>query len=55
VDGAAKVALPWQDRGTNLFGGADPIGQTIRIKQVPFTVAGAYAKGSGPRARIRTM
>ena len=40
VDGAAKVALLGKTVATNLFGGADPVGQTIRIKQVPFTVAG---------------
>ena len=27
----------------NLFGDADPIGQTVRIKQVPFTVVGVLA------------
>jgi putative ABC transport system permease protein len=40
VDGATKVALLGKTVVNNLFGGADPVGQTIRIKQVPFTVAG---------------
>jgi putative ABC transport system permease protein len=40
VDGATKVALLGKTVADNLFGAADPIGQTIRIKQVPFTVAG---------------
>jgi len=40
VDGATKVALLGKTVVDNLFGAADPIGQTIRIKQVPFTVVG---------------
>ena len=40
IDGATKVALLGKTVVNNLFGGADPVGQTIRIKQVPFTVAG---------------
>ena len=39
-----KVALLGQTVVDNLFGGADPIGQTIRIKNVPFTVAGVLAR-----------
>jgi putative ABC transport system permease protein len=34
------VAVPGKTPVDNLFGGADPIGQTIRIKKVPFTVVG---------------
>ncbi len=46
VDGATKVALVGQTVVKNLFGGTDPIGQTIRIKKVPFTVIGSLsAKG----------
>jgi putative ABC transport system permease protein len=40
VDGATKVALLGQTTGQNLFGDADPVGQIIRIKKVPFTVIG---------------
>ncbi|MBK1841914.1 ABC transporter permease [Azospirillum sp. YIM B02556] len=40
IDRAAKVALLGQTVATTLFGGADPVGQTIRIKKVPFTVIG---------------
>jgi putative ABC transport system permease protein len=40
LDAATKVALVGQTVAQNLFGGADPIGQTIRIKRVPFTIVG---------------
>ncbi|MGH7366089.1 MAG: ABC transporter permease [Candidatus Rokuibacteriota bacterium] len=40
VDGASKVALLGQTVARNLFGDADPLGQVIRIKRVPFTVIG---------------
>ncbi|MGH7308945.1 MAG: ABC transporter permease [Candidatus Rokuibacteriota bacterium] len=40
VDGSAKVALLGQTTAQNLFGGADPLEQIIRIKKVPFTVVG---------------
>jgi putative ABC transport system permease protein len=40
VIGATKVALLGKTVANNLFGGADSIGQTIRIKKVPFTVVG---------------
>jgi putative ABC transport system permease protein len=46
VIGATKVALLGKTVANNLFGDADPIGQTIRIKRVPFIVAGVLtAKG----------
>ena len=38
--GAAKVCLVGQTVARQLFGSADPIGQVIRIKRVPFTVVG---------------
>jgi putative ABC transport system permease protein len=40
VDSANKVALLGKTVVENLFGAADPVGQTIRIKNVPFTVVG---------------
>src|SRR5512140_3428502 len=38
VDGANKVAVIGKTPATNLFGDADPIGHTIRLKNVPFMV-----------------
>jgi putative ABC transport system permease protein len=40
VDGATKVVLLGQTTALNLFGDADPLGQIVRIKKVPFTVIG---------------
>jgi putative ABC transport system permease protein len=40
IDGATKVAIVGQTTALNLFGDADPLGQIIRIKKVPFTVVG---------------
>jgi putative ABC transport system permease protein len=51
VDGATKVALLGQTVAQNLFGAADPIGQTIRIKKVPFTVVGVLLGTSQANAR----
>jgi putative ABC transport system permease protein len=49
VNSAAKVALLGQTVAQNLFGDADPVGQTIRIKNVPFTVNGVLSpKGQSP-------
>ncbi|MGH7370100.1 MAG: ABC transporter permease [Candidatus Methylomirabilaceae bacterium] len=49
VDAATKVALVGQTVVDNLFGDADPVGQIIRIKNVPFTVLGVLArKGQSP-------
>jgi len=44
VDGATKVVLLGQTVASNLFGGADPIGQVIRVKKVPLTVVGVLAR-----------
>ena len=46
---ARNVAVIGQTVATNLFpGGADPVGQQIRVRNVPFTVVGVLAaKGSG--------
>lgn len=43
---AARVCLIGQTVKENLFGDTDPIGQTIRIKDVPFNVKGEL-KGKG--------
>ncbi len=44
--GATKVCLIGQTVARQLFGGADPVGQVIRIRRVPFTVVGVLeAKG----------
>ena len=40
IDGATKVALLGQTVTFNLFADSDPVGQVIRIKNVPFTVVG---------------
>ena len=49
VNSGAKVALLGQTVAQNLFGTADPTGQSIRIKDVPFTVDGVLsAKGQSP-------
>jgi putative ABC transport system permease protein len=52
IRSAAKVCLLGQTVVDNLFGGLDPIGQVIRIKNVPFTVIGVLAvKGQDPRGQ----
>ena len=49
VDASAKVALLGKTVADNLFAGADPVGQVIRVKKVPFTVLGTLvAKGQSP-------
>ena len=44
VRNATKVCLLGQTVVDNLFGDADPIGQIIRIKKIPFMVIGVLAK-----------
>ncbi len=44
LDGATKVLLLGQTTAVNLFGDSDPIGQIIRVKNVPFTVVGLLAR-----------
>jgi ABC-type antimicrobial peptide transport system, permease component len=44
VDGAAKVVVIGQTVAEHLFAGSDPLGQTIRVKKVPFTVVGVLAR-----------
>jgi putative ABC transport system permease protein len=49
VDSANKVAVLGKTVVTNLFGDMDPVGQPIRIKNVPFIVAGILErKGQSP-------
>jgi len=49
VRSASKVCLLGQTVADNLFGGMDPVGQTVRIKDVPFTVIGLLRKkGQNP-------
>ena len=49
VDAATKVALLGRTVVTKLFADADPVGQVIRIKNVPFTVVGVLSpKGQSP-------
>jgi putative ABC transport system permease protein len=43
VKSATKVALLGQTVAYNLFGDQNPVGQSIRIKNVPFTVIGLLA------------
>jgi putative ABC transport system permease protein len=44
VDAASKVVVLGQTVALNLFGSTDPVGQTIRIKKVPFTVVGVLIR-----------
>ena len=44
VKSATKVALLGQTVVDNLFGDQNPVGQTIRIKNVPFVVIGVLAR-----------
>ena len=50
IDGGAKLAVVGQTVVDKLFGpSADPVGQTIRIRNVPFTVVGVLVKkGQSP-------
>jgi putative ABC transport system permease protein len=43
VDGATKVCLLGTTVAENLFGGIDPIGQIVRIKNIPFVVIGVLS------------
>ncbi len=43
LDGATKVAVLGKTVADNLFQGSDPIGQTIRIKNIPFRVIGVLS------------
>ena len=48
VRGAAKVAVIGSKTANQLFGPVDPIGQSVRVKNIPFTIIGLLAsKGAG--------
>jgi putative ABC transport system permease protein len=52
VRASAKVCLLGKTVVDNLFAGADPIGQTIRIRKIPFTVIGTLMpKGSNAQGQ----
>jgi putative ABC transport system permease protein len=47
IRSAAKVALLGNTVATNLFGGADPVGQVVRIQNAPYAVVGVlHPKGA---------
>lgn len=49
VEGGSKVVVLGQTVVDKLFGGADPLGQLVRIKNIPFTVVGVLEKkGQSP-------
>ncbi len=44
MDGATKVCLVGTTVAENLFGGIDPVGQIVRIKNIPFAVIGVLSR-----------
>jgi len=49
---AARVIVIGQTVGDNLFAGTDPVGQTVRVMNLPFRVVGVMArKGQDPQGR----
>ncbi len=51
-DGASKVCLIGETVAENLFGSSDPIGKTVRLKKIPFTVIGVLErKGQSPQGQ----
>jgi putative ABC transport system permease protein len=44
LSGSAKVALIGQTVATQMFGDMDPVGQTIRIRNVPFNIIGVLGR-----------
>ncbi len=44
MEGAAKVVLLGQTVLGNLFGGSDPVGQVIRVRETPLTVIGVLER-----------
>jgi putative ABC transport system permease protein len=52
VRAAARVLVVGQTIADNLFAGTDPVGQTIRVQNLPFRVVGVMArKGQDPQGR----
>jgi putative ABC transport system permease protein len=52
VRSAARVIVIGQTIADNLFPGADPLGQTVRVSNMPFRVVGVMArKGQDPQGR----
>ncbi|MBF0317556.1 MAG: ABC transporter permease [Nitrospirae bacterium] len=52
VRGATKVCLVGQTVIDNLFGSINPVGQVVRIKNIPFTVVGVLdRKGQSPNGQ----
>ena len=52
VNNSTKVALLGQTVVNNLFGEQDPVGRTIRINKIPFTVIGVLSiKGQSPQGQ----
>jgi putative ABC transport system permease protein len=47
VRGAAKVVVLGANVAAELFGGTDPVGQTVRLKDIPFRVVGVLAFKGG--------
>jgi putative ABC transport system permease protein len=47
VRGAAKVCILGANVAQQLFGDTDPVGQSVRIKDIPFRVAGVLAYKGG--------
>src|SRR3712207_8809120 len=50
---AARVAVVGQTVADNLFGGADPVGQTIRVRNLAFRVIGVLAVKGQDRKSTR--
>jgi putative ABC transport system permease protein len=49
---AARVIVIGQTLGDNLYPGADPVGQSIRVMNLPFRIVGVMArKGQDPQGR----
>src|SRR5207253_2626719 len=52
VHTAARALVVGQTIADNMFAGADPVGQTIRVQNLPFRVVGVMArKGQDPQGR----